>query len=606
MGARRRHRGRLGAVVAALLVTTACSAAPGPQGSGSTAGPGATAAGSASPAGPTFPPIDPTNVARGAQAEVELVHAMRADLGVAAAVGSNGDAVLIAVDAAEQAFGEAFLPEAAGANGLDLGPTGAVRLAAFNAGSTLHEWTGGDLGRASATISASLALGSEFLEQADKGFEVPGYKKDETYTSTTGDTTESVKMSSELFVKAADGKLAVDVNLTSSATLMQGGNLTGLLNGDGKGHLDIGGCPDASGNITGTIEATIGELWSSGGKTGTTDVKVTGTFTISANDAAGLAGVSAHMTTSGSGTNGAGGSWTASGTAGFGTGEAPTVTASGATQAQVDRTTGAAAMVLFTLANAANKAQEYWQSGKCVELKASPESKEVKPKEEVHVSVDAVSKTDGAQVKGPITATFSGKESLDPASGPQDAPASYTFKAGDKDGDVGTIQLEQRSRRGIGRGSVTYTVGGGLTFAATGTVTPFGFSLKLTIPTTRLVLDGDHYSATVPVTITGKFATEGCETRSISYTSSATVYVTIDEKDPTLAHVSAAAAASMNAKTVTTICAKYPATFPVPAATWFVIFVSGGSVPTATIGVPTKLSAAPAQGTVTIARVKPT
>ena len=609
MSGRRRIRDRLAALLGSALILAGCGSTPAVTPAGSApavSAPAASGAESEAPGSATFPPPDPESIVKAATAEVDLIHAMWAELGVATTVGTDGDAALAAVDDAEQAFGDAFLSAAAEAGAHDLAATGSVRLAAFTAAST--DWAGGDLARGSSTISASLALGTEFLSFAEKGLNIPGYKKEETYGSTTGGTTESTKIASTLYLKAENGKLTVDVDQTSSSTLKQADNLVGLLNGTGKGHVDVGGCPDASGNIDGTIDVTISELWSAGGKTGTTDRKVTGTFTISANDAAGLAGVTAHMVTSGSGTNGAGGTWTAGGTASWGTGDAPTTTSSGATQAQVNQTTGAAAIVLFILANAASKAAEYWQSGKCVELVSNRESGEVKPEEEISLQIDAVSKVGDGPIKGPIVAQFSGKESLDKAGTPVEAPAGYQFKAGKDEGDVGTIQLEQRTKRGVGKKTLTFTVGGGLTFAASGNVSTVGFTLKISIPTTKLVQSGDLYKATVPVKVTGQFAYPDCTTKAVNFTSTADITVWVDAANPELVHVGAAPPLAMALQKITTICSKYPADFPSgpTAMTWFGIFVSSGVPATVTIGQPTTLTATKASGTVTIARAKPT
>jgi hypothetical protein len=532
---------------------------------------------------------------------------MRADLQVATTIGAEGDAVLEAIEGDQQAFGEAFLTEALDALGVEQAAAGGVQLASFSRGSNLFEVQVGELGKGASTITANIALMTGALGQADKGVDLPGYKKEETYTSTEGSVVESTKINSTLTVKGAGGKLAVDIDQSSSSTVKRDDNLVGLLNGTGTGHLDISGCPDDQGNITGKIEITISELWSAGGKTGTTDRKVTGTFTIHASDTATLQSVAVHNVTSGGGTNGAGATWTAGGTSGFGTGEVATTTSSGATPAQVSETTGMAALVLFILVNAAGEAEKYWQSGKCVELTSSRESGEVEPEEQIDLQIDAISKVGAGQIKGNITATFSGKESLDPTM-PQPAPATFHFKAGKDDGDKGTIQLEQKSKRGIGRKTLEFKVGGGYTFTASGKTNPFGFTLNLSIPTTKLVKSGDVYTATAPVTVTGKFAAESCVTKSVNFTATAKITVGIDPKKPEVAIVGVAPDASFATRMITTTCSKYPAVFSSGAAaiTWFGIFVGSSSMASVTIGTATNLSATKASGTVTIAKAKAT
>lgn len=51
-----------------------------------------------------------------------------------------------------------------------------------------------------------------------------------------------------------------------------------------------------------------------------------------------------------------------------------------------------------------------------------------------------------------------GPRTLEPSATPVDLPAAFTFTAGARSGDTGTITLEQRSKRGIGRKTLEFEV----------------------------------------------------------------------------------------------------------------------------------------------------
>jgi hypothetical protein len=111
------------------------------------------------------------------------------------------------------------------------------------------------------------------------------------------------------------------------------------------------------------------------------------------------------------------------------------------------------------LAEAAKRAESFWRSGACIDMKTSEESKQVQPGARLTITVDPKHKFDGAQVKAPVTAAFSGKENLDPRDSAQDPPVTLTFTAGREEGDKGTIELKQTGKRGIGKKTIEFTVG---------------------------------------------------------------------------------------------------------------------------------------------------
>jgi hypothetical protein len=171
-----------------------------------------------------------------------------------------------------------------------------------------------------------------------------------------------------------------------------------------------------------------------------------------------VSGLKIDTTTSGGGTGG-GSAWTAGGTSSVGGGGTPTSTSSGATEAQVRRVTGSAAYAVFIVGGIAREAEKFWRSGKCIDMHSSTESKTVSPKEQVEFTVEPRGRFDEKPNPAPVDATFSGKASLDPSGVGQAPPVSFTYKAGDKKDDEGTVDLTQTSNRGIGRKTITFTVG---------------------------------------------------------------------------------------------------------------------------------------------------
>jgi hypothetical protein len=103
--------------------------------------------------------------------------------------------------------------------------------------------------------------------------------------------------------------------------------------------------------------------------------------------------------------------------------------------------------------------QAPWESGRCVELKAtSSPAKRKGAKPSTHYQVDAMprAKSDGAPAGGTVTATLSGGSSLEPASGKVPADAKYAYTGPAKKDEAATIKFEARSKRGVGRATLEF------------------------------------------------------------------------------------------------------------------------------------------------------
>jgi hypothetical protein len=103
--------------------------------------------------------------------------------------------------------------------------------------------------------------------------------------------------------------------------------------------------------------------------------------------------------------------------------------------------------------------QTPWESGRCVELKAtSTPGKRKGAKPSTHYQVDAMprAKSDGAPAGGTVTATLSGGSSLEPASGKVPADAKYGYTGPANKDEAAAIKFEARSKRGVGRATLEF------------------------------------------------------------------------------------------------------------------------------------------------------
>lgn len=173
-----------------------------------------------------------------------------------------------------------------------------------------------------------------------------------------------------------------------------------------------------------------------------------------------------------------------------------------------------------------------WQSGRCVALQttASPGPGGLTPGSSSHVVASPRSKVDGAQTGGTVTATLTGAVSVAPT-GKVAADAEFDYLAPDESEQSATLALEARSRRGVGKATITfdtepagaYLIAGGLEeFQVNQTVCditkPFSLDGKVGVAqfsgglTGTYVADGlfnSHYEGTYTVTLQDGLGTPG-------------------------------------------------------------------------------------------------
>lgn len=115
----------------------------------------------------------------------------------------------------------------------------------------------------------------------------------------------------------------------------------------------------------------------------------------------------------------------------------------------------------FSLRDAVERSIE---SGRCVQLDpaATPGPKGLQPSATSTITVTSTSKLDGQPTGGTYMATLTdGGASVDPSSSFVAIDAEVTYLAPDEVNQSGTVALESRSRRGVGKATITFDTSAG-------------------------------------------------------------------------------------------------------------------------------------------------
>lgn len=143
--------------------------------------------------------------------------------------------------------------------------------------------------------------------------------------------------------------------------------------------------------------------------------------------------------------------------------------------------TGGVVMGMTLAAMATDGAKEKWLSGACVVLKptVSEGPSGLRPGAQVKITAAPRASVDGASTGGTVTAQMAGGEgSVDPSGTKVPADATFIYTAPTEPQKTGTVSLESRSKRGVGKASIrfdTYPLsfsadGGAAEFHGTGTI----------------------------------------------------------------------------------------------------------------------------------------
>jgi len=135
-----------------------------------------------------------------------------------------------------------------------------------------------------------------------------------------------------------------------------------------------------------------------------------------------------------------------------------------------------------------------WESGRCVTVNVTPSAGPtgLEPSTVVSMLAEPRSKIDGAPTGGTVTATMAaGGDTVEPSSTPQPVDATFTYRAPNESGKGGTVALEARSRRGVGKAEIVFdtTAGytasgtsGGVTFTGTVASLTESFTIEISFP----------------------------------------------------------------------------------------------------------------------------
>jgi hypothetical protein len=276
--------------------------------------------------------------------------------------------------------------------------------------------------------------------------DLPGGTADTTYLTT---------------LTQSGSTLAAGVSMTVVYTAKDGRTITELTTGSAQLQL----CPDATGRVPITYTLHFDVKTVGGGA----QVDVSGTGAGTVGDDAGLQSWSSDSTTS----------FAAQGSALPVTGSNGTIhlqqsfdwgsgLQTSATATVVQDTT--VASVVTALQDTAKvmpgllsrllleKAQAHWQGGECVEilLAGAADANTVTVGSTTSFTGTVHHKIDGVDLPLPVTAALSGTQSIAPTA-PTSSPVSYVYVAGSKDGVLSTVALETRSRRGVGKKSISFS-----------------------------------------------------------------------------------------------------------------------------------------------------
>lgn len=170
-------------------------------------------------------------------------------------------------------------------------------------------------------------------------------------------------------------------------------------------------------------------------------------------------------------------------------------------------------------------AEKAWQSGRCVRLDATPSAGPTGLEAGQIVSVLAAprSKVDGAATGGTVTALLSaGENSVDPSSTPVAADAEFTYTASNEEGKGGTVTLEARSKRGVGKAKIDFTTSAARTVTMQGALNYSfgGLTGTATFSLTMVPDPGGVYSGTAEFQVTGLLASPSTTCAGASWAES--------------------------------------------------------------------------------------
>jgi len=425
-----------------------------------------------------------TDLGAPAQHEFELNQAARADGDMAALIGDNGDAVFDELDAQAAAFSQESLQQVAHLADTGEMPDGATSAALAQlvamVGSGLpprHSERLADIDlsvftETGFTTNALLAIATSAIGLADQTTDGTIPRSDH-FENTSNGFRQVVDVNMTWVIHSGGGKFSFEVQLSVTDNIFNAtdGSFVALYTSTSDGKFDVNACPEEGGLAAGTytfqtkheMNDVSGAANSRSGAARAVDAP----FNLYDGDDAHLMRIETTLDMSADAHSDSV-DWSATQTLPIvmSPGGATTSTGGSGLTAQgtgAERSAGSmfnsSTMAQLLMAQIGKETEAFWRSGKCIELTPSRDTGKVDPNEQVDLSVTAAGKFQPDEIDQPISATFSGAQSLDPAGEPVPYPPTFTFIAGPNKDDKGTIDLEQVSNRGIGKKTVEFTVG---------------------------------------------------------------------------------------------------------------------------------------------------
>ena len=177
-------------------------------------------------------------------------------------------------------------------------------------------------------------------------------------------------------------------------------------------------------------------------------------------------------------------------------------------------------------------AEEGYMSGRCVEIGygVSPGTTGLTPGSSATITARPRAQQDGVPTGGTVQALLSaGGKSVDPSSTPIPVDAEFEYGAPDEPNKTGTVALEARSRRGVGKAKIDFDTAGSPTVHIAGPVT---YSLMGAEGTALIDLtlapdpDGS-YTGTASLQVTGGFNFMQTSCTSATWTESIDLMATL-------------------------------------------------------------------------------
>lgn len=255
----------------------------------------------------------------------------------------------------------------------------------------------------------------------------------------------------------------------SSSTSEFEGSLPGGLAGKIRTKVDIDTCPDASGKIN--VKFSSDSQVRSAANPGTGGaVKVTAELAKYLDDDARLiddridSDVRVEQSAFGDGKGSYVDITTTLSTTRNETGTKVNRRSQAATDADVQAAEGVAKLGMMAAMTAVENAKKAWESGRCIELKATSDPgkrKGVKPSTGFEIVAAPRAKSDGGFPGGTVRATLTGGESLTRDGEKVRADAQYTYTAPAKKKEKASIAFESRSKRGVGKATLEFDTNDG-------------------------------------------------------------------------------------------------------------------------------------------------